>query len=155
MLLIISNQDKQWYYLAVKNLLALLRGITSQHCLSCVHSFATEKKLQSHKRVCKNKDFCNIIMSSEDIKILEYNQYQKSDKGPIIIYADLECIIEKIYGRKNNPEKSSTSKVSEHITSGFSKFTISLFRSIENKNNMYRGKDRLKKILKSVRNKNN
>ena len=94
-------------------------------------------------------------MSSEDIKILEYNQYQKSDKGPIIIYAGLECIIEKIYGCQNNPEKSSTSKVSEHITSGFSKFTISLFRSIENKNNMYRGKDRLKKILKSVRNKNN
>ena len=55
----------------------------------------------------ENKDFCNIIMPSEDTKILEFNQYQKSDKAPFIIYADLECIIEKIDGCKNNLENSS------------------------------------------------
>ena len=38
---------------------------------------------------------------------------------PFIIYADLECLIEKIDGCKNNPENSSTTKVSEHIPSGF------------------------------------
>ena len=43
-------------------------------------------------------------MPSEDTKILEFNQYQKSDKAPFIIYADLECIIGKIDGWKNNPE---------------------------------------------------
>ena len=37
-------------------------------------------------------------MPSEGTKILEFNQYQKSDKGPFITYADLECIIEKIDG---------------------------------------------------------
>ena len=54
-------------------------------------------------------------MLSEDTKILEFNQYQKSDKAPFIIYADLECIIEKTDGCKNNPENSSTTKVSEQI----------------------------------------
>ena len=39
-------------------------------------------------------------MPSEDTKILELEQYQKSDKGAFIIYADLECIIDKIDGRK-------------------------------------------------------
>ena len=39
-------------------------------------------------------------MSSNDTKILEFNQYQKSDKAPFIIYADLKCIIEKIDGCK-------------------------------------------------------
>ena len=53
-------------------------------------------------------------MPSEDTKILEFNQYQKSDKAPFIIYADLECIIEKIDEYKNNSENSSTTKVSEH-----------------------------------------
>ena len=43
-------------------------------------------------------------MPSEDTKWLESNHYQKSDKAPSIIYADLECIIEKIDGYKNNPE---------------------------------------------------
>ena len=29
--------------------------------------------------MCENKDFCNIVMTSEDTKTLELNQYQKSD----------------------------------------------------------------------------
>ena len=29
-------------------------------------------------------------MPSEDTKILEFNQFQKSDKAPFVIYADLE-----------------------------------------------------------------
>ena len=72
-------------------------------------------------------------MPSEDTKILEFNQYQKSDKTPFIIYADLKCIIERIDGCKNNPENSSATKVSKHIPSGFSMFAISSFRIIENK----------------------
>ena len=67
-------------------------------------SFRTKNKFGSHKKVCENKDYCNVIMSSEDTKILEFNQYQKFDKAPFIIYVDLECIIEKIDGCKNNPE---------------------------------------------------
>ena len=55
-------------------------------------------------------------MPSEDTKILEFNQYQKSDKAPFIIYADLECVLEKIDGCKNNPENSYITKVSEHIS---------------------------------------
>ena len=49
-------------------------------------------------------------MPSEGTKILEFNEYQKSDKASFIIYADLECKIEKIDGCKNNPENSSTTK---------------------------------------------
>ena len=147
----ISNRDKQWHYLAVKKLSALLRGITFKHhgdfyCLNCFHSFATENKLQSHKKACENTDFCNIIMPSEDTRILEFNQYQKSDTAPFIIYADLECIVEMIDACKNNLENSYTTKESEHILSGFSMFTISSFRNIENKHDMYRGKDCMKKF---------
>ena len=72
-------------------------------------------------------------MPSEDTKILEFNQYQKYDKAPFIIYADLECIIEKTDRCKNDPENSSTTKVSKHIPSGFSLSTISSFRRVENK----------------------
>ena len=32
-------------------------------------------------------------MLSEDTKILEFNQFQKSDKAAFIIYAHLDCII--------------------------------------------------------------
>ena len=35
-------------------------------------------------------------MSSDETKTLESNPYQKSNKAPFIIYADLEYILEKI-----------------------------------------------------------
>ena len=104
---------------------------------------------ESHKRVHENKAFCNVIILSEDTKILAFNQYQKSDKAHVSVYK-LECIIEKIDGCKNNLENSSATKVSEHIPSGFSMSTISSFRSIENKHDVYRGKDCMKKFCESL-----
>ena len=90
-------------------------------------------------------------MPSEDNKILEFNQNQKFDKAPFIIYADLESLIEKIDGSKN-PENSFTTKVgySKHISSGFSKTMISSFKSIENKCDVFRGKDCMKKLCESL-----
>ena len=83
----------------------------------------------------------NVNMPSDNTNILEFNQYQKSDKAPFITSADLECIIERIDGWKNNPENSSTTKVCKHIPSGFSISTMSSFGSIENKHDVYGGKD--------------
>ena len=62
---------------------------------------------------------------------LEFNQYDKFDKAPFIINSDLESLIGKIDGCKNNLEKSSTTKVSEHIPSGFLMSTISSFKDID------------------------
>ena len=64
----------------IKETISITRGITSKHygdfyCLNCPHS-VRKKKLESLKNVCENKDFCDVIMPSEDNKILEFNQYQ-------------------------------------------------------------------------------
>ena len=122
-LLMIAN-GKEWHYLAVKKKLALLRGLTSKntgdfYCLDFLHSFGTKSKFYSHKRVCENKDFCNVIMLSKDTEILAFNQNKNSDKVLFIIYADLECITDKIDGCKYNPENSSRTKISDNIPSDF------------------------------------
>ena len=49
-------------------------------------------------------------MPNEYNKILKYNHGEKSLKAPFIIYADLECLLEKMYSCQNNPEKSYTEK---------------------------------------------
>ena len=36
------------------------------------------------------KYFCGVVKPSKDTKILQFNQHQKSDKAPSIIYADLK-----------------------------------------------------------------
>ena len=50
-----------------------------------------------------------------------------------IIYNDLECVIKKIDGYENNPQKSSTRKIGQHIPCGYSMSTIWRFDHIEDK----------------------
>ena len=47
-------------------------------------------------------------MPNEDNKILKYIPGEKSLKVPFIIYADLECLLQKINACQNNPDKSYT-----------------------------------------------
>ena len=97
---LIISYGEGWHYLGVRKLSALLIGITLKHksnfyCLNCLHSFRTKSKLESQKKVCENKFFCTIVKPSRGTKILDFNQYQKSDKPTFIIYTDLECLKEK------------------------------------------------------------
>ena len=62
-------------------------------------------------------------------------------KQPFIIYSDLESLTEKTDGCRNNPVNSSSAIVSEYIPSDFSVSTISSFKNIENRHDVYRGKD--------------
>ena len=95
--LMIPN-GKIWHHIAEKKPSALLKNgdiynNDGLYCLNCLHSFKTKNKLESHKKVYENKDFCNDVMPSEDTKILKFNQYQISCKTPFIIYADFESFI--------------------------------------------------------------
>ena len=74
MLLIIPSGEG-WHYITVQKLSALLREITSKHrgnfyCLNCLRSFTTKSKGESHKKVYESKYFSNVLIPSEDIKIL-------------------------------------------------------------------------------------
>ena len=86
------------------------------------------------------------MIPSDDTKILAFNQYQKSNKITFIIYGDLKSLIKKVNGCKNNPEKSSTRKISEHIPCGYSISTIWTLDGVENEHNVYRCKDWIKKF---------
>ena len=90
-------------------------------------------------------------MPSEKDKILEFKQYMKSNKMPCIIYADTESLLSNIDAYANNPEKSSTTKIGEHISCGYSISTIWRFDHIEDKHTLYRRKDCMKKFCESLR----
>ena len=147
----IPNEEKErWHYLAVKKLTALLYRKTSKHhgdfCLNCLHSFRTENKLKSHNKVCKN-NFCGIVMPSKKNKILEFKQYVKSNKMPYFTYVDIGLLIRKTDGCVNNPEKSSTMKIDEHIPCGYSMSIIWRFNPIEDKHILDRKKRSHEKVL--------
>ena len=134
----------------------LLRGITSNHkedfyCLNCFHSYRTENKLESHKKICENHDYCHVEMSTKENNIIKYNHGEKSMKVPFIIYADLGCLLEKMSTCINNPNESSTTKINKYTPSGYSMCTSCSFDESKNKLNHYRGKDCIKKFCKDLK----
>ena len=150
----ITNGEK-WHYLVVKNLSGLLKGITSTHmkdfyCLNCFHSYRTKTKLESYKKICENLDYCHVEMPTKDNNI-KYNDGEKSMKLPFVIYADLECLLEKMSTCENNPNESSTTKINKHTPSGYSIFTSCSFDESRIKLNYYRGKDCMKKFCKDLK----
>ena len=154
-LLMITDGEK-WHYLTAKNLPGLLRGITSTHkevfyCLNCFHSYRTKNKLETHKKICENHNYCNIEMPTKNNNIIKYNQGEKSIKLPFVIYADLECLLEKMSTCQNNPNESSTTEINKHIPSGYLLFTHCSFDRAKNKLDHYRGKDCMKRFCKYLR----
>ena len=100
--------------LAVKKLSAFFSKITSKYnrdflCLICLHSSSAENKLKKPKNISEDYDYYYIDMLKEE-SILKYNNVEKSKKSPFIIYADIECLLNKIYTCHNNSKRSSTIK---------------------------------------------
>ena len=90
-------------------------------------------------------------MPSKDNNIIKYNQGEKSIKLPFVVYADLECLLEKISTCQNNPRQSSTTETNKHAPSGYSLFTHCSFDKTKNKLDHYRGKDCMNKFCKALR----
>ena len=94
-ILLMNSNGENWHYLVVKSLPGLFKGISSNHkedfhCLNCFHLYRTKNKLEAHKKICENHEYCHVEMPTKDSNIIKYNQGEKSIKSPFIIYADLE-----------------------------------------------------------------
>ena len=90
-------------------------------------------------------------MPTKENNIIKYNQGEKSIKLLFIIYADLECLLEKMESCYNTPNESSTTEINKHTPSGYSLFTHCSFDETKNKLDYYRGKDCMKKFCKDLR----
>ena len=83
--------------------------------------------------------------------MLKYKHVEKPLKTPFMIYADLDCLLEKINSCQNNPEKYYTEKKTKHTTSGYSLFTNCSFDSAENKLDCYKGEACMERFCKDLR----
>ena len=89
-ILLMISVGQKWHYLVVKKLSGLLRGKTTNHkedfyCLNCFHSYSTKNKLEAHKKICENHDYCHVEMPTKNNNIIKYNHGEKSMKLPFVI----------------------------------------------------------------------
>ena len=80
-------------------------------------------------------------MPNKDNNILKYNSGEKYMRVPFIMYVDMECFLETISTCRNNPNESSTIKINEHTSSGYSLLTYCSFDNTKNKLSHYRGQE--------------
>ena len=101
------------------------------YCLKFSQSFRTENKLKCQEKVCKNKDFCLIVLPSIKDNILELNQYNKSDEIDTLFILISNFWLKAIDGCANNLENFSATNIGGHIPCGYSMATIWAFDKIE------------------------
>ena len=90
-------------------------------------------------------------MPTKNNNTIKYNHGEKSMKLPFVIYADLECLLEKMSTCINNPNESSTTEINTHTPSGYSIFTHCSFDESKNKLNYYRKDYCMNKFCKDLR----
>ena len=72
-------------------------------------------------------------MPTEKDKILKYSHGEKSLRVLIAYYSGTECLIKQLDTCHNNPEQTSTTKISKHEPCGFSKVAKSPLTDIREK----------------------
>ena len=88
-------------------------------------------------------------MPDEGNKILKYNYGEKSLKAPFMIYADLECLLEKRRSCQDYFEKSYIEKKNKHTPSGYSLFTNCSFDATKTNLIVTEGKTVWKSFVKT------
>ncbi|XP_076666300.1 uncharacterized protein LOC143367916 [Andrena cerasifolii] len=64
-------------------------------CDRCMHYFGSAEKLEAHTVDCREMNDCAILLPSQDNNLLSFDGYDRKERLPFVVYADLECILEK------------------------------------------------------------
>ena len=88
-LLMITDGDNNWHYLAVTRIFGLLRGKTSNHygdfyCLNCFRPYSIKNSLKEYEKICYDHKYCFPKMSDAENNILKSKPGKKSLKQAFV-----------------------------------------------------------------------
>ena len=148
--LMITKKGDNTHYSWVKRLTALLydqnRHNESKHfCERCLHGYSRKELLERHKPEYKGllKSPARTEMSKEGENKMSFTNYHKQMKVPYVVYADFECVLEKIAGCEPAPDASFKVKTEKHEPRGFSYIAVRSDRKLFGPST-HRGKDSLR-----------
>ena len=98
--LLLLEENENCHYTWIKNLNGLLLPLgstnTNYYCPFCLNAFWDEEKCNVHQEICREKDPVRVKFPRNDY--LEFKHHKYMLKAPFTMYADFECMIEKVYG---------------------------------------------------------
>lgn len=142
-LFLIKDGDK-FHYCWIKNINRFLnREINSAYdnkfiCRRCFVHFNVRQKYEQHLKECsKNKA---VVFKEPEKDYVQFENIQRSQKIPYVVYADFESIIQNYDTTSQNSNRSWTEKKGKHIASAFCAIIVDFERKIIDKK-VYRGED--------------
>ncbi len=84
-------------------------------CDRCFSKFKSNFNLSKHMIDCKEINKTRVSLPIDGENILKFKNFQNKDRLPFVLYADLECILEKYDADTNKPNLTKTKKYHKHI----------------------------------------
>ncbi|XP_078032837.1 uncharacterized protein LOC144467773 [Augochlora pura] len=104
-LLFVQDEETSHNHFAwIKNLSRLVSSQLSKHdhqkyiCDRCLQYFTSQERLDTHSVDCGEINKCALKLPTKDNKWLRFKHYAYKEQAPFVIYADLECLLEKLEG---------------------------------------------------------
>jgi hypothetical protein len=85
----------------------------------CLMKFYSEEKLNDRKTYCGEHKPTKIIMPKPYNNITQFQNYNHSLKVPFVVYADFECLLQKISTCQPSDETSYTNAYQKHLPTNF------------------------------------
>ncbi|XP_071085832.1 uncharacterized protein [Haliotis cracherodii] len=152
--LLLISKGKKTHYCWIKNMSRLLAGRTKHdgkafYCPYCLHGFTKEKLLQSHIPYCQTHGPQRVELPKEEDKWLSYQlkHVKKQLKAPYILFADFESLQVPISSCAQDPNLSSTEKLTKHLACGFAYKVVGLTTDHSKPPVIHRGLDAAEKFV--------
>ncbi|XP_076665017.1 uncharacterized protein LOC143367266 [Andrena cerasifolii] len=108
------------HFVLIKDLSRLVSMQLSRHrekkfiCDRCMHYFGSAEKLEAHSLDCGQMNDCAILLPSVGNNLLKFSNHCMKERLPFMVYADLECIIEKTEDNHRMGEMDSKLRAYQH-----------------------------------------
>ena len=154
--MLLISEDGIQHYSAIRTLSRLLGSSNTKHkCkqhffMNCLQGFALESSRDEHQVYCIDNEIIRVEMPSKDLTVEFYDE-QSQFKVRFTMYVEFEGILEPIQGLSPDPEEPYTSKVNQHILSGWCVYSKLVYGNVQNPLRLYRGKDCVEKFCDHIK----
>ncbi|XP_050512833.1 uncharacterized protein LOC126888532 [Diabrotica virgifera virgifera] len=111
-----DNSEIKYHYCHITDMSKLVAGQLNKRkvklflCNRCLNYFSTEGKLSEHEKMCADMNNCKMSFPKYDA--VSFKNYTYKQTTPFVIYADFECMLEKVTDLQTS---SCTKKYQKHI----------------------------------------
>lgn len=144
LLLLLNNQ----HYCLIRDFSRLTFTSTTRNvCPYCIVPKHTREALDEHIRDCRLNAPQRVKMPNEKNDKMRFSRFDKQLPVPFVVYADFECLLQRIDNCSPNPDHSYSQTLQKHDPCAFAYVVVDNNRKVVVSHELYRGEDCVEKFF--------